>query len=461
MLKLISLCAFAFLTSSCAIKPQFEQTCGFPMVSLETDQPPDGASLTAADTTHPAEGPSLVSALDTSLKSPYKGSAEPVRMLFLSGGGQHGAFGAGFLAEWAAKSPGAQLPEFDVVTGISTGAILATWAFLQRGEDAAASYHIDNESRLLKPYVKMRDGKLTPLSYVNLLRRGAVADLGPLREYLLEVLTDKVIDEVGNADSRRRLLVGAVDVDSGHAVAFDLKAMAERFHHTNAQTQRGKAERKRFRHCYAEAILASASAPLAARPVFIDNRMYIDGGARFGVFDAALSKALALQGDHPQNKVPPKLYMIINGTQDVAPLCPQTAKTNTMQCNAIANPRRRQRTRHASWNFPDLALRSEDILTNQIYRFSVADVANRNAVAYPGANNLFFARIHGPDLQGFAYKPDDAPDTERRTCKQWHQLDADTLHPVQFYPHYMDCVSAYGRSRAHTLGWSGKAATSD
>jgi predicted patatin/cPLA2 family phospholipase len=458
MLKLVSLCVFAFTVSSCAIRPQFEQTCGFPKFDLETDQPPDGISVAGIEAVRRSSEPSYVEMLDTSFKSTARKTVEPARMLFLSGGGQHGAFGAGFLAEWGARSPGGKLPQFDVVTGISTGAILSTWAFLRDGEAAAKRYDIDNEHQLLKPYVKFRNGKMTTGSYINLLRKGAIADLAPLRDELRKVFTDEILTAVATADPDRRLLVGAVDVDSGRAVAFDLKAMAERFHKVSPQNPKFAFERERFRNCYAEAVLASSSAPLAARPVFIDNRMYVDGGLRFGVFDAALSAALARQAATRRN-APPQLYMIINGSQDVAPLCPQSA--TTMECNAVANPRRRQKNRHASWNFPDLALRSQDILANQIYRFSAADVANRNKVAFPGADNLRFARIYNPDLQGFPYKPDGAPESERKSCTAWHKQDADTLHPVQFYPNYMDCVSAYGRSRARQLRWFGTNPQSD
>jgi predicted patatin/cPLA2 family phospholipase len=458
MFKLISLCIFAFTVSSCAIRPQFEQTCGFPKIDLETDQPPDNISFARTEAAGQSSEPSYVEILDTSLKNTARTSIEPARLLFLSGGGQHGAFGAGFLAEWGARSPGGKLPKFDVVTGISTGAILSTWAFLGDGDQAASRYHIENESRLLKPYVKIRNGKMTTGSYINLLRKGAIADLAPLRNELRQAFTDDILEAVATAAPDRRLLVGAVDVDSGRAVAFDLKEMAERFHRVSRQNPKFAVERERFRNCYAEAVLASSSAPLAARPVFIDNRMYVDGGLRFGVFDAALSAALARQTASRRN-APPQIYMIINGSQDVAPLCPQSA--TTMECNTVADPRRRQKNRHASWNFPDLALRSQDILANQIYRFSAADVANRNQVAFPGADNLRFARIYNPDLQGFTYKPDGAPDAERKSCMAWRKHDADTLNPVQFYPNYMDCVSAYGRSRARQLAWFGTSPTSD
>ena len=59
--------------------------------------------------------------------------APPVfNALIISGGGDWGAFGAGYLKGWQripAVHPLA-MPEFDVVTGVSTGTLIAPFAFL-------------------------------------------------------------------------------------------------------------------------------------------------------------------------------------------------------------------------------------------------------------------------------------------------------------------------------------------
>jgi hypothetical protein len=74
---------------------------------------------------------------------------------------------------------------------------------------------------------------------------------------------------VAEADLTHRLLfVGAVDADSGRLEVFDLVAIAR----DRSNPARAK--------CYAAAILASAAIPAAFPPVFINDRMYIDGGAR-------------------------------------------------------------------------------------------------------------------------------------------------------------------------------------
>ena len=59
-----------------------------------------------------------------------------LNVLSLSGGGQNGAFGAGFLIGWRESG---RRPEFDVVTGVSTGALLATHALLGTPADDAVA----------------------------------------------------------------------------------------------------------------------------------------------------------------------------------------------------------------------------------------------------------------------------------------------------------------------------------
>ena len=60
----------------------------------------------------------------------------PQNILVLSGGDAHGAFGCGVLAGWR-DAPANPRPEFDVVTGVSTGALMATFAFLGDLQDDA------------------------------------------------------------------------------------------------------------------------------------------------------------------------------------------------------------------------------------------------------------------------------------------------------------------------------------
>jgi predicted acylesterase/phospholipase RssA len=131
-----------------------------------------------------AEAPGEPKTLATELRRQLAGPGSrkrggPGSMLFLSGGSQQGAFGAGFLNGWSEARGGdatrGALPEFTVVTGISTGAILSTWAFLNDPAPLAREYRISREEEILDPFVSGNAGSLKVAT--TLARRGALGDL--------------------------------------------------------------------------------------------------------------------------------------------------------------------------------------------------------------------------------------------------------------------------------------------
>ena len=250
-------------------------------------------------------------------------SERPPNLLFLSGGSQKGAFGAGFLRGWS-ETPHS-LPEFDLVTGVSAGSILSTAAFIGDGQGAANQFaRIDRESRVLTAFAKRNSsGDFGIQSYISIAKHGAAADLAPMRAMLIEYLSSsrvaggpRVIDEVAaRSAAGKKLYVGAADLDSGEFVAFDLSDYVK-----------GKSPdqiNSTIIDCYANAIVASSSVPVAAMPVFIDGRLYVDGGARNGMFGWQLAKMLydvaAGGGGTPASA--PKLYLLVNGTQEMDPDC--------------------------------------------------------------------------------------------------------------------------------------------
>lgn len=130
-------CLFAL--SACAITPKQGPSCGFVRHVIDVDTP------TTVTTSAAVEGhadPSIKALQVALTPRPTTVSSRPVdlSMLFLSGGSLHGALGAGYLQGWKAQS--GHLPNFAVVTGISTGAILATFAFIDRPEIARKAYAI-------------------------------------------------------------------------------------------------------------------------------------------------------------------------------------------------------------------------------------------------------------------------------------------------------------------------------
>jgi predicted acylesterase/phospholipase RssA len=440
----------ALLCAACATTPPVTADadfCGFEMQEMKVDQPPE-------------EVPAI----------PLTGAGETPdpAVLFLSGGSQHGAFGAGMLEQWKANA--GKLPRFRVVTGISTGAMQATAAFLGRPELAIDAYTIRNERELLTPYVRVRSGKIQALSYPSLLRHNAVADLEPLSQALeTRFVSFSVIEEVAEHAAGRTLWVGVVDVDAGKAVALDLTKMAKKA--VWAAKHNHPADAQRFHHCYIRALIASSSAPLAAPPVFIDNRMYVDGGARYGVFaqNVASKAGLPLVGHpvDPATGTADDVYVIVNGTQEIGSKCgklddPKHPVPPDSACATDGSDDLSHfRGAHRPWELIDLAQRSADILANQVYRFSVAEIYARLQQAAPGdfARKWHYAHIHRAEMLDYVPRPPSP--AQGKSCRDWHKADDDALHPVQFYPHYMLCVMDYGRSRARDLGWGTGTFTSD
>lgn len=380
-------------------------------------------------------------------------------MLFLSGGSQNGAYGAGILSGWGGDG---DLPDLQVVTGISTGAILATFAFVDKGDFAAEGYTIDSESQLLDVYSKPQGGKPDIDNYLDLLNKGAFADLDPLKSRIEAYLTQnyEVADSTGAIVSTtalaqvasrhaegRRLYVGAVDADTGHGVAFDMGEMASRYV-ADAQGQAA-----RWLDCYTDAIIASSSTPMAAPPVFIDNTMYIDGGIRFGLFGDAVIEAFKARKQAAESDstapLPPRVYAVIDGTLELPPnVCP---KESPADCSGDP-PTWTGAGQHKDWNILGLALRSERLLVNQVYRFSAASV---EAEACEDAGCFNFLRIE-PDVAQFGIAlpaPLNAGNTGKLTCAQWQALDIARDNPIQFHKRYMRCLIAYGQGKVAAAGW--------
>lgn len=451
MIRLGLLSILLVALCGCAVEPPpatpVAQMCHFVRHSLVVDIPD---SVGRMEDVAGSEGlPPLADALRAALG---QGDAEARRtgegsaMLFLSGGSLHGAFGAGFLDGVA--HGGAGLPEFRVVTGISTGSILATFAFLGDTQRLVDGYSITSERQLLTPYIRIVNGKPTARSLVSVLEHGAVANLEPLRARLRSEFTPEVLWRVAQRHATgARLYVGAVDIDTGQAVAFDLGEMAARyFAPDGALPVAGATEtpdQVRIRDCYTSAVLASSSAPLAAPPVFIDNRMYVDGGARFGMFSDEIGSIISAEAREILS-VPPRtdVYLIVNGTLLTSEQCGKAAPVTCPPYGQLEGA-------HANWNLIELAGRSEQILVNQVYRFSAARILDGDP-----ANPPHFAKMN-PDSDNHVYAmpPDAGLGSGTMTCSEWHDEDKRLLNPVQFFPRYMRCLIDYGRERGRAGRW--------
>lgn len=370
----------------------------------------------------------------------------PGDMLFLSGGSQNGAFGTGFLDGWQSSG---LMPEFSLVTGISTGALQATGAFIGRPDITVRGYTIDSESDVLETYVPgsaVRNG-LGFHAALTAIRKGAVADLVPLRKRLDDVLTPGILEAVAaRYDPKGNgayLLVGATDVDLGNAVAFDMTELASRYAAESAESDR----RKMLKDCYIDALVASSIVPPGAKPVFIDNRMYIDGGVRYAVFDDRIGDIMSERALLPgPEQISSGIYVILNGDGETDIVC---GKVDVANCD----PPSSTIGQHKDWDLLSLAFRSTDMLISQVQRLSI-DRAVSRARDFP--NETYFARIRVSDLDD-PEKAIEIPDFSGvKTCNEWRTIDDNLEDPLEFHRRYMRCLIEYGRKRGAILDWDFK-----
>ncbi|MFD1795393.1 hypothetical protein FQV27_08355 [Paracoccus aurantiacus] len=191
-----------------------------------------------------------------------------IDLLALSGGSDAGAYGAGVLNGWTQHG---DRPEFTIVTGVSTGALIAPFAFL------GPAY--DRQLRDFYTQTKVSDIVL-PRPITALFGSSSVGDSAPLARQIRTAMTPAVIDAIA-AERRkgRLLLVGTTNLDAQRQVVWDIGRIAAS----------GQPDRVELIH---KVLLASASIPGAFPPVRIDvtidgqryQEMHVDGGVTRGIF---------------------------------------------------------------------------------------------------------------------------------------------------------------------------------
>jgi predicted acylesterase/phospholipase RssA len=187
---------------------------------------------------------------------------KPAHFLALSGGGDDGAFGAGVLCGWTAHG---DRPQFKLVTGISTGALIAPFAFL------GSSY--DDTLRHLYTDITSED-IFRMKSLLTVLWRDSIADTAPLARQLEHYVDEALLAEVAAEHKKgRRLIIGTTQLDAQRLVLWNMGAIA-----ASGDPEAIKLFRK--------IMLTSASIPAAFPPQYIkvaagDNfyeEMHVDGG---------------------------------------------------------------------------------------------------------------------------------------------------------------------------------------
>lgn len=188
--------------------------------------------------------------------------------LAVSGGGANGAFGAGLLVGWSAAGT---RPEFTMVTGISTGALAAPFAFLGPAYDTQLKEMYTTYST--KDLVKMGN-------ILKAISGYSAIDTTPLRNLIAKYINHQIMEAIA-AEYRkgRALWIGTTNLDAKRPVIWNIGVIAAS----------GGPEALELIH---KMILASASIPAAFPPVFIEveadgdryDEMHVDGGTASQIF---------------------------------------------------------------------------------------------------------------------------------------------------------------------------------
>jgi predicted acylesterase/phospholipase RssA len=190
-------------------------------------------------------------------------------ILTLSGGGSDGAYGAGLLVGWTEHG---DRPQFDFVTGISTGAMMAPLAFLGSKYDA----------QLKESYTTLStEDVATPQVFAAVIGAAdSLADTKPLQGLVAKYMTAEMMKEIAAEHHKGRvLMIGTTNLDAQRSVIWDIGAISASGHPGSLALIR-------------KIILASAAIPGAFPPVDISvtadgkqfQEMHVDGGVTRQVF---------------------------------------------------------------------------------------------------------------------------------------------------------------------------------
>ena len=245
---------------------------------------------------------SLLESFDREPETEFDADGDGVRtypLLALSGGGANGAFGAGFLCGWTKAGT---RPDFKVVTGVSTGALQSTLAFLGPTYD----------DTLRKIYSYATEQIYKPRGVLSNLFNDAVNDTAPLAELIARHITAEVLEAVAEKHGRgHRLYVGTTNMDTREFVIWDMGKIAA-------------SGRPDALELYRKVLLASSSIPVLFPPVYIkvqmDGReyheMHSDGGISAQVFLRGFLLDFDDAFDHRRlkaEKAQVTLYVVQNG----------------------------------------------------------------------------------------------------------------------------------------------------
>lgn len=193
---------------------------------------------------------------------------DTVGILAISGGGGDGAFGAGLLCGWTAAG---DRPSFKLVTGISTGALTAPFAFLGPAYDA----------KLKKVYTTISAKDIFRMkSPFGMLQTDAITQNDPLAQLTTEYIDEQMLKDIAAEHAKgRRLYIGTADLDAQRPVVWNMGAIAA-------------SGRPEALDLFRKVMIASAAVPVAFPPIYFKveadgqsyDEMHVDGGVANQVF---------------------------------------------------------------------------------------------------------------------------------------------------------------------------------
>lgn len=227
-------------------------------------------------------------------------------ILALSGGGAFGAYTAGILEGW--KDAGTR-PHFDVVTGVSTGALAGALAFV--GDDY--------DPVLERVYTEVDRNSLFKIKPLGGAFSDSVANDKPLKNLIAHVVDERFVADIAREHARgRRFFVATTNLDFGRTIVWDIGDIA-------ASDDPNRITRIR------QILLASASVPVFFPPVFIEGdrkdngAMHVDGGVKAPILVRTFMLEEARK-EHARKPLDLKVYAVVNGkirlTADHGPVHP-------------------------------------------------------------------------------------------------------------------------------------------
>ena len=235
----------------------------------------------------------------------------PLHYLAISGGAYDGAFGAGLLSGWSQTG---RRPDFELVTGVSTGALIAPFVFIGPEYDAKIKELFtttNSDNIFMSSAWNVLDGITGGL---------ALTDNAPLAKKIEEAITPEIVEKVA-AEHRKgkRLFIGTTNIEAQRGVIWDIGAIASS----------GNPDALKLIH---QILLASASIPGVFSPEFIDveaggkhfSEIHADGGVTSQVFIYPLKLQRSVIDEFRQYHLERHLYIIRNRkiTPEYKPLEP-------------------------------------------------------------------------------------------------------------------------------------------